>query len=163
MSSVEGSRVTRSPISRSAITRSEITRSGQQTQALGAQLALSLQPGDVLALQGDLGAGKTCLIQGICHGLYVEDVVNSPTFILVNEYSGRIATTKIVVYHFDLYRLDDAAQLVDLGLEDYLGAGGISLFEWAERGADLLPQPRWDIELEQTADDERRISWAYGP
>ena len=156
--SVEESGVTRSPISRSVI-----TRSAQQTRALGAELALLLQPGDVLALQGDLGAGKTCLVQGICHGLHVEDVVNSPTFILVNEYAGRIATTEIPVYHFDLYRLADAAELVDLGLEDYTGAGGISLFEWAERGAGLLPEPRWDIELEQTADDERRISWAYGP
>ncbi len=150
-------------VTRSQMSRSVITRSAQQTRALGAELASLLQPGDVLALQGDLGAGKTCLIQGICQGLHVEDVVNSPTFILVNEYYGRIAATQIPVYHFDLYRLADAAELVDLGLEDYIGAGGISLFEWAERGADLLPQPRWDIELEQIADDERRISWAYGP
>ncbi len=148
---------------RSQIRRSVITRSAQQTRALGEELALLLQPGDVLALQGDLGAGKTCLIQGICQGLQVEDVVNSPTFILVNEYAGRIDTTEIPVYHFDLYRLADAAELVDLGLEDYIGAGGISLFEWAERAADLLPEPRWDIELEQIADDERQISWAYGP
>ena len=152
---------------RSSISRSETTQSAVQTQSLGAELAVMLRPGDVVALRGDLGAGKTCLIQGICRGLQVEDVVNSPTFILVNEYVGRIAagkiaTTDIPVYHFDLYRLADAAELVDLGVEDYLGAGGVSLFEWAERADNLLPAPRWNVELEQIGDDERRISWTYG-
>lgn len=147
---------------RSSISRFETTQSAVQTQSLGAELAVMLRPGDVVALRGDLGAGKTCLIQGICRGLQVEDVVNSPTFILVNEYVGRIATTDIPVYHFDLYRLADAAELVDLGVEDYLGAGGVSLFEWAERADNLLPVPRWNVELEQIGDDERRISWTYG-
>jgi tRNA threonylcarbamoyladenosine biosynthesis protein TsaE len=139
-----------------------VTRSPEETQALGHDLALLLQPGDVVALRGDLGAGKTCLIQGVCNGLQVEDVVNSPTFILVNEYAGKIGTTDVPVYHFDLYRLTHPAELVDLGIEDYIDAGGVSLFEWAERGAELLPVPRWDIELVQTTDDERRISWTYG-
>tara|TARA_Y100001960_G_scaffold320308_1_gene392989 strand:- start:287 stop:778 length:492 start_codon:yes stop_codon:yes gene_type:complete len=153
---------------RSAISsRSETTQSAEQTQSLGAELAAMLRPGDVVALRGELGAGKTCLIQGICRGLQVEDVVNSPTFILVNEYTGRIAgrriaTTEIPVYHFDLYRLADAAELVDLGVEDYLGAGGVCLFEWAERADNLLPVPRWNVELEQIGEDERTISWTYG-
>jgi tRNA threonylcarbamoyladenosine biosynthesis protein TsaE len=146
----------------STVERCAVTRSPEETRELGAQLALLLQPGDVVALRGDLGAGKTCLIQGVCQGLQVDDVVNSPTFMLVNEYAGRIGAMDIPVYHFDLYRLAHPAELVDLGVEDYLSAGGVSLFEWAERGAQLLPRPRWDVGLEQTADDERRISWTYG-
>ena len=110
MATEGSSSVGRSAVTRSQINRSAITSSPQQTRALGVELAALLQPGDVVALQGDLGAGKTCLIQGICQGLQVEDVVNSPTFILVNEYSGRIAATQTPVYHFDLYRLADAAE-----------------------------------------------------
>ena len=144
---------------RSAVTRSAVTRSAAETRALGADLALMLKAGDVVALRGDLGAGKTCLIQGICQGLQVDDVVNSPTFILVNEYAGCIGTLAVPVYHFDLYRLTHPAELIDLGVEDYFSAGAVCLFEWAERGGEVLSLPRWEVELEHVGDEERRIAW----
>ena len=145
----------------SAVTRSAVTRSASATRELGVELARLLKAGDVVALRGDLGAGKTCLIQGVCQGLKVEDVVNSPTFIIVNEYAGRIGTQDVRVFHFDLYRLTHPAELVDLGVEDYLDAGGVCFFEWAERGGEVLPVPRWEVELEYLGDEERRISWTY--
>ena len=153
------STLTRSTLTRSTLTRSTLTRSAAETRALGADLALMLKAGDVVALRGDLGAGKTCLIQGICQGLQVDDIVNSPTFILVNEYAGRIGTRAVAVYHFDLYRLTHPAELIDLGVEDYFSAGAVCLFEWAERGGEVLPLPRWEVELEYVGEEERRIAW----
>jgi tRNA threonylcarbamoyladenosine biosynthesis protein TsaE len=135
-----------------------ITRSAAETRALGRDLAARLTPGEVVALVGDLGSGKTCLAQGICEGLGVPDPVTSPTFILINEYQGRIGTRAVPVYHLDLYRLADAGELEDLGAEEYLYGNGICLVEWAERAAALLPAQRWEIRLEQAGAEERRIT-----
>jgi tRNA threonylcarbamoyladenosine biosynthesis protein TsaE len=134
------------------------TRSPEETQDLGAALAERLEPGDLLALRGDLGSGKTCLIQGICRGLRIDDYVTSPTFILINEYVGRVRGRPVPVYHFDLYRIGAPEELEDLGAEEYFYGRGICLIEWAERAGDLLPPRRLDLTLEYLTASERRIA-----
>ena len=135
-----------------------ISRSPEETQAIGAELGRRLAPGDVIAFVGDLGTGKTCMIQGICRGLEVADWVNSPTFILINEYLGKVDERDIPVYHFDLYRLNNPAELEDLGAEEYFYGQGICLVEWAERAGDLLPAQSREVVLEYIAATERRIT-----
>jgi tRNA threonylcarbamoyladenosine biosynthesis protein TsaE len=129
-----------------------ISHSEAQTRRLGARLAALLQPGDVLALVGDLGSGKTRWVQGICQGLGVTDPVISPTFTLVNEYHGPWA-----IYHIDLYRLVDAAETLTFGLEDYLYGEGISLIEWADRATDYLPVDHLVVELYYLEETKRRV------
>ncbi len=100
-----------------------------QTHRLGALLGALLEPGDVVLLQGDLGAGKTVFTQGIAAGLEIEGTVNSPTFTLLKEYFGRLP-----LYHFDLYRIESPDEVESLGFEDYFDSDGVSVVEWAERG-----------------------------
>ncbi len=129
-----------------------ISHSETQTRRLGARLAPLLTPGDVLALVGDLGSGKTRWIQGVCQGLGVTDPVISPTFTLVNEYRGRYP-----VYHIDLYRLADTSEFATFGLEDYLNGSGISLIEWADRAKNLLPAEYLTVELYHLEETKRRV------
>jgi tRNA threonylcarbamoyladenosine biosynthesis protein TsaE len=129
-----------------------ISHSETQTRRLGARLAILLNPGDVLALVGELGSGKTRWVQGVCQGLAVTDRVNSPTFTLVNEYQGRCP-----VYHIDLYRLGDRAEVLTFGLEDYLYDAGITLIEWADRAGDFLPADYLAVELYHLEETKRRI------
>ena len=129
-----------------------ISHSETQTRRLGARLAILLNPGDVLALVGELGSGKTRWVQGVCQGLAVTDLVNSPTFTLVNEYQGRCP-----VYHIDLYRLGDRAEVLTFGLEDYLYDAGITLIEWADRAGDFLPADHLAVELYHLEETKRRI------
>lgn len=118
----------------------------EETTAFGRQLAQALAPGDVVGLDGDLGAGKTCLIQGIAEGLGVTDVVSSPTFILLNIYDGAAG---LRLYHFDLYRLTTADELEEIGATEFFGEpGGISLVEWANRLPEVLPAARWRLHLD---------------
>ena len=135
-----------------------ISRSPEETRNHGILLARTLSPGDLVAFRGDLGSGKTCMIQGICQGLEVSGQVNSPTFILINEYRGILNTHPIPVYHFDLYRLNTQSELEDLGAEEYFYGPGICLVEWSERAGDLLPSRRRDMSLEYISDTERRIT-----
>ena len=108
------------------------TYSEQETVDIGQRLAATLRPGSTVLLHGDLGAGKTTLVRGIAQGLGVDpDLVNSPTFVLIQEYRGRLT-----LYHVDLYRIEGAA-VDDLGLEELADAGGVVVIEWAER----LPRP----------------------
>src|SRR5436305_2135610 len=112
-----------------------ISHSLDQTRRIGGRLAALLAPGDVILLEGPFGAGKTTFTQGIARGLGVtDDYITSPTFTLINEYPGRLP-----LYHVDLYRLDSAAQALDLGLTDYLDSPGVTVIEWPERAAALLP------------------------
>ncbi len=103
--------------------------SASQTHRLGALLGGLLRPGDVVLLEGPLGAGKTALTQGIGAGLGVRETINSPTFTLLKEYMGRLP-----LYHFDLYRIEDPEELFALGFEDYFGGEGVCVVEWADRG-----------------------------
>lgn len=110
------------------------THSPEDTYALGMQLGERLRPGMVLLLDGDLGAGKTCLAGGILKALGVDEHVTSPTYTLVNEYEGRVR-----VAHFDLYRLDDPDELFDIGFEEYLDDQRVVLIEWPDRAGGYLP------------------------
>jgi len=138
------------------------THSAAQTQALGAELGLGMAPGELIAFRGDLGSGKTCMIQGICEALEVDDYVTSPTFMLINEYAGRLNGEELPVYHFDLYRLRGAGELEDLGVEDYFYGRGVCLVEWAERADGLLPAGCREVWMEYVGDDERKITLCGG-
>ena len=142
---------------------SVLTGSPEETQQLGRELAAELVAGDLVALTGDLGSGKTCMIQGICRGLGVRDYVNSPTFVLANEYEGAIAGQPITVFHLDLYRLTSTTELEDLGAEEYFYGQGICLVEWADRAEGLLPLIRRDVQLEYLGDEQRRITVKQTP
>ena len=137
--------------------------SPEETRVLGKDLASRLRRGDCVALFGDLGSGKTCLIQGICAGLQVADAVTSPTFILVNEYLGRDDTgAPLPVFHFDLYRLSGPEDLMGLGWDDYFDRGGIYLVEWADRAEDLLPPHTLSVQIEAPEDRLRILTLTYG-
>ena len=107
-----------------------------ETAKAGEALGRTLGPGDVVALDGELGAGKTCFVQGLVRALGVVTQATSPTFVLVNEYRGRLP-----VHHVDAYRTGSLAELLDLGLLDLMGGDGVTLLEWAERAEPLLPRP----------------------
>lgn len=108
----------------------------EETIALGEKLGASLQPGDILLLEGDLGAGKTTLTQGLAKGLGVTEFVNSPTFVIINEYF----TGRLPLYHMDLYRVEEEAQLYDLGVEEYFYGNGVCVVEWPEIARAFLPE-----------------------
>lgn len=110
------------------------THSPEETWQLAARLADELKPGTVIALHGDLGAGKTCFIQGYAAGLGIDEPVTSPTYTLIGEYQGRLP-----LHHIDLYRLSGPEEVLGLGLEEYFDVNGITAIEWAERAEGLLP------------------------
>ena len=116
------------------MTKHAITASAEETLALGRELAAALRPGDVIALSGMLGAGKTTLVKGVAAGLGVTEPVTSPTFTLIQEYEGRLP-----LYHIDLYRIKAEDELQELGLEEYLYGRGVTLIEWPEKAAAYLP------------------------
>jgi tRNA threonylcarbamoyladenosine biosynthesis protein TsaE len=131
------------------------TDSVDETRALGARIGELLQPGDVVLLQGPLGAGKTAMAQGIGRGAGSGDLVNSPTFVLINEYRGRVK-----LYHVDLYRLEDPEEILQLDLPGYT-TDGVLIVEWPERGAGLLPGEHLHVAIEREEDagpDTRRIT-----
>ncbi|MDY4953497.1 MAG: tRNA (adenosine(37)-N6)-threonylcarbamoyltransferase complex ATPase subunit type 1 TsaE [Candidatus Onthomonas sp.] len=111
-----------------------ISHSVAETEAIGQELGASLTPGTVLAYRGDLGMGKTAFTRGLARGLGCTGRVTSPTFTIVNEYEGRIP-----LFHFDMYRLEDADALFDIGWEDYLDRNGVCAVEWSERVTEALP------------------------
>lgn len=132
-----------------------------QTLALGRALGERLFPSSVLALIGELGAGKTLLTRGIAEGLNIANVaaVNSPTFVLIQEYSGRLP-----IYHFDVYRLQSVDEFLDLGSDEYLTGDGVSIIEWANRVTSALPSDRLDVVFEIVSADVRRVTLtATGP
>jgi tRNA threonylcarbamoyladenosine biosynthesis protein TsaE len=140
------------------------TETADETRAVGEALASMLQPRDTVVLTGDLGAGKTTLVQGIGRGLGVEDHVASPTFTLVREYAGRLD-----IAHVDVYRLERVQDVVDLALDELGGPDRVLLIEWGDAISDLLPEDRLRVELttQRAAAESRRIvmtpqgpSWA---
>lgn len=131
----------------------EITTLGpEETQALGRQIGQSARPGDVYLLSGRLGAGKTCLTQGIAWGLGSEEYAASPTFVLMRELKGRLT-----LYHIDLYRLDNLEEIADLGLDDYFYGQGVCVVEWAEKGLAILPEEHLLVKINYTSENERRL------
>ena len=130
-----------------------VTNSPAETEALGQRLAETLQPGDVIAYTGDLGAGKTAFTRGLARGLGITERITSPTFTIVNEYLGG----RLPLFHFDMYRLRSSEDLFDIGWEDYLERGGVCAVEWSENVADALDGAIW-ITIEKTGDDSRKIT-----
>lgn len=132
--------------------------SEQQTDRIGGRIAQALQPGDVVTLNGQLGAGKTRLVRAIVTGLDGGDVlVNSPTFVIVQQYAVRLP-----VYHIDAYRLADADEFLALGGEEILAGKGVCLIEWAERIDDVLPADRLQITITPTSPQARRLTLTAG-
>ena len=125
----------------------------QDTIKFGEKLGKLLIAGDIIFLNGDLGAGKTTLSKSIGEGLGVQEYITSPTFTLINEYEGRLP-----LYHFDLYRLDSYEELEELGVEDYFYGNGVCLIEWAEKFSEDLPENRLEVWINRgKTDDERYI------
>ena len=132
-----------------------VSHSERETEDIGAALARTLQPGDVIALRGGLGMGKTAFVRGLARGLGYPGRVTSPTFALVNEYEGG----RLPLFHFDLYRLDGAGELYDLGWDEYQERGGVCAVEWSERAGELFPPDTIFVTLERVPDSEtaRRV------
>jgi len=136
-----------------------VSRSAAETEHLAATFSTQLKAGDVLALHGDLGAGKTCFIRGLAAGLGVTQPVSSPTYTLVNEYAGG----QVPLFHIDLYRLHGVQDAWNVGIEEYIEGNGITAIEWAERAAAALPARTHHVYLRHGASaDERLIEIKMG-
>jgi tRNA threonylcarbamoyladenosine biosynthesis protein TsaE len=136
------------------------TESPEQTQSLAERLGRLLQQGDVVALVGELGSGKTLFSQGLARGLEVPETfyITSPTFPIINEYPGRIP-----FYHLDLYRVDNAAAFTELGIEEILYGQGTVAIEWAERLGENLPGERLEVHLAFNGETGRSLTFhAFG-
>lgn len=132
-----------------------VTRSPSETEHAGELLAALLGPDDVLALAGDLGAGKTCLVQGVAHGLGVEEPVTSPTFNLLLVHPGRLP-----LCHVDLYRLERAEELEDIGFFEALESGAACMVEWGDRFCEALPADHLSVAIHREPGDTRRFEVA---
>jgi tRNA threonylcarbamoyladenosine biosynthesis protein TsaE len=132
-----------------------ISDSAQQTHDLGKYLGENLRPGDLVALCGELGAGKTCLTQGIARGLGVPEAyqVTSPTFTIINEYPGRL-----ILYHLDLYRLSGVRDLDEIGYDDCFNERGVVVMEWAEKVREVLPEGALFITITYIDEQRRKIA-----
>jgi tRNA threonylcarbamoyladenosine biosynthesis protein TsaE len=131
--------------------------SPEDTQAAGERLAQMLAPGDVVALTGELGAGKTCFVQGLARGLGATTWATSPTFVLINEYRARLP-----IHHVDAYRVSGPAEMIDIGLLDLIDADGITVIEWPERVRSLLPARTIEVSIEGLGDTPRTITIERG-
>ena len=130
-----------------------LTTTPEQTEALGQRLAAALYGGEIIAYRGELGAGKTAFTRGLARGLGISMRVTSPTYTIVNEYTGG----RLPLFHFDMYRLHDADDLFDIGWEDYLERGGVCAVEWSENVAEAMTGAI-TVTIEKTTDDARRIT-----
>jgi len=129
------------------------SNSEEETKSYAKKLARQLKPGDIIFLQGDLGAGKTTFVKGLAQALHVSPrKVNSPTFVLMNYYKG-----KLPIYHFDLYRLEKAAEIDTLDFDEYFYGQGISLIEWPERLGEYQPKDYYLVEFKHKSEQVREI------
>lgn len=129
------------------------SRSPEETEKLASSFAERLKAGDFIAFFGDLGSGKTAFVRGICQTLCPKARVCSPTFAVVNEYTGG----KLDVFHFDMYRISDDDSLYATGFYDYFDRGGVTAAEWCENIPFALPENRYEVHFEKTGSDTRRI------
>ncbi|TCT18953.1 tRNA threonylcarbamoyladenosine biosynthesis protein TsaE [Melghiribacillus thermohalophilus] len=127
-----------------------MTHSDEETKTLASRLARQLKPGDVITLEGDLGAGKTTFTKGLANGLNISRTVNSPTFTIVKEYDGDIP-----LYHMDVYRLEESEE--DIGFDEYFHGDGVSVVEWPSFIHEFLPAERLDIQILYVSENERKI------
>ena len=131
------------------------TRDPEETRAIGRIVGEQSTAGDVVLLTGELGTGKTCLTQGVLHGLGSDDLARSPTFVLIAEYRGRIP-----LYHMDLYRVGSIDQTEELGIEEYLEGDGLTVVEWADNVPSIFPDDSLHVHIELVSECERRLSLA---
>lgn len=131
-----------------------VTRSARETKGVAKRLAARLHPGDLVSLSGDLGAGKTVFVQGLAEGLGIKERVTSPTFTIIREYFD-----KIPLYHFDVYRLSSAAELIDLGYEEYFFGDGISVVEWGDKITVLFPPDYLEVVFEFGGGERRALTF----
>lgn len=129
------------------------TNTVAETEAVGEALAKQLSAGDIVAMYGDLGAGKTAFVRGMARGLGSQDPVSSPTFTIVNEYSGRLR-----LYHFDAYRLAGSDELYGIGWDDYTGSGGVCVVEWSENISDIYDGTQTSVKIERISETGRKIT-----
>lgn len=130
--------------------------SREETAELGRKLGLLLEEGDVVALSGDLGSGKTCMTKGVALGLGVpeSEVVTSPSFTFMNEYEGRDT-----LYHMDVYRLEHLSDFLGTGLDEYLGHGGVVVLEWADRWPEILPEQTLSVSFVILGEERRALNF----
>lgn len=140
-----------------ALERQLISASAEATRALGAVLAKAAAPGDLVCLWGELGAGKTELAKGFGAGLGIEATINSPTFVLMTEYAGRLP-----LFHVDLYRLAGPEEAIQGGLLDDRQSAGVTVVEWPDRLGRALPEARLDVRIDGSGDEPRTISLRAG-
>ncbi len=129
-----------------------ISRSPEETLEFAKQFSQSLKAGDIVALIGNLGSGKTIFVKGICNGLNAGQNPLSPTFSIINEYIG-----KYTIYHIDFYRIKDKEELYDIGYEDYFNDESICLIEWADMFIEILPEDHIEVKIEFGSDDLERV------
>lgn len=132
-----------------------ITKSAEETMLAGEKLAKKLKPGDIIALSGNLGSGKTTFTKGIGKGLGVKNPrrINSPTFVLIKEYTG-----KIPLYHLDLYRLDGLKEIENLAIEEYIYGKGATVIEWAEKIKCILPEKHISVKFKVKGKGKREVA-----
>jgi tRNA threonylcarbamoyladenosine biosynthesis protein TsaE len=134
------------------------SHSPEQTRLLGSYLGELAQKADIFLLTGELGTGKTCLVQGIARGLDVKEYAFSPSFVILREYHGRLP-----LYHIDFYRLDHIEEIADLGLEDYFYGEGVCVVEWAEKGLQIIPRDNLFITIRYIPSSETERSICLKP
>lgn len=125
--------------------------SPEETKKIAEDFAKTLKGGECLCMYGDLGAGKTAFVQGLGKGLGISEHINSPTFTIVNEYQGRL-----MLYHFDVYRISDPEEMFFIGFDEYLENGGVTVIEWAELIEDILPKSRCNITITKDGFEDKR-------
>jgi tRNA threonylcarbamoyladenosine biosynthesis protein TsaE len=137
----------------------EVVRTSSETEtiSLAEKFAGRLVPGDIVALNGDLGSGKTQFVKGVCLGLGVADVVTSPSFVIMNQYTAvRNGAVAFPIFHFDFYRVRSINEVYDLGVEEYFYGKGICLIEWARAATSLLPMKRYEVALRVLSQENTR-------
>ncbi|MFH0909686.1 MAG: tRNA (adenosine(37)-N6)-threonylcarbamoyltransferase complex ATPase subunit type 1 TsaE [bacterium] len=134
------------------LTKRFVTLSPEETRKVAADLARNLRPGAVIALHGELGAGKTCFVQGLAEALGVTRTVNSPTYTLISEHHGRLQLN-----HIDFYRIHNANEALDVGLDEYLDGEGVTAIEWADRVDGLLPARTIHVHMQPGSTPDERV------
>ena len=137
------------------MTREVISHSVKETLRIAEDFAATVNPGDVILLEGDLGAGKTHFVKGFVRGFGLSsDVVSSPTFTIINEYNGTLP-----VYHFDFYRIENIQESLEIGTEEYLYGTGVCIVEWPGRVRDILPEDALTVRITTIAPEKRKITF----
>ena len=123
------------------------SNSAKETENIAKAFAKTLKIGDIVCLKGDLGVGKTAFTAGLAKGLGVNEYISSPTFTILNCYSGDVP-----LFHFDVYRISDSDEMLDIGFDEYITGSGVSVIEWAELIEDILPKDRYEVEITKNLD-----------